>query len=407
MKRINTLIILLLFITNCFSQFDVNFKLCPGNQTACNAFSSPFTCGNGSIRTMYGAPKLINYTWDYSGTPRTDQVVKLTGTKAEVNGTKVDVDEGFEFEYIFKAYTRYLITVVVSGLKDNNGTNVIAGGEVIVGSQYSTQNTSGCSPDQFDFKKNNGTVAFSFTPTSYTPTTYQTIYTTTNVNVSKIKVRCKNTLDDTSPPISNSYLLVYSVYIQEGVTQSYDNLCDDRNITIGYDIDWDFANPPSGPYWAATRGGYYSTTVVSNVHISNGMYRIVSNNNVFLKPGFHGSVGDNGIIRATIGRCKDGEPLREATNQNSNDRRVDTNYYKKVVLYPNPARTVLNVMLKENVTIDQIFITDNLGRKIQTKTVKAAPDKITIDVSSLKNGVYFLSFMNKQSLETYKFIVNK
>ncbi|AEW02541.1 hypothetical protein A4D02_00860 [Niastella koreensis] len=413
MKKFNILIIFLLIITNCFSQFfDVNFKLCPGNQTACNAFISPFTCGNGSIQTMYGAPKLMNYTWDNSGTPTVNQVVKLTGTKSEVNGVKVDVDEGFEFEYIFKPNRNYLISVTVSGLKDNNGTNVIAGGEVILGSQYSTQNTNGCSPDQFDFQKNNGTVVLSFTPTSYSPTTYQANYITTNVNLSKVKVRCRNTLDPNppipnNPAVNNSYLLIYSVSIQEGTTQSTDNLCNDRNVTIGFDIDWDFANPPSGPYWAATMGSYYSTTVVSNIHISNGMYRIVSNNNIFLKPGFHGSVGTNGIIRASIGRCKDGEPLRVATNQNVNNRPIDSTFYNKVVLFPNPARTELNVLLKENIMINQIFVTDNLGRKIRTKTLKTTPNKITVDVSSLNNGVYFLSFMSKSSLQTYKFIVNK
>jgi len=71
------------------------------------------------------------------------------------------------------------MTIAASSYKDENGYYSGADLEVIVGSQYSSQNITGCDPDQFDFQKNNGTVIFRHNPRSAYPQDYAMYFNST------------------------------------------------------------------------------------------------------------------------------------------------------------------------------------------------------------------------------------
>jgi hypothetical protein len=62
-----------------------------------------------------------------------------------------------------------------------------------------------------------------------------------------------------------------------------------------------------------------------------------------------------------------------------------------VIVYPNPAKDVLNVLCSEQ-TVTQAQIVDLSGRLIKNFNVRPGENKV--DISSLKSGVYFI-FVNQ------------
>jgi hypothetical protein len=407
MKKYNNVVIAVFLVFGVFDVMaQVDFNYCPGDVTKCNAFYPQFACYTTSVKTMYGAPKLLNYTYERYGYEHTNQVVKLTGTKKTINGLRMDVDAGIEFEYIFAPNRSYIITISASGLKNETGSNVIARLEVILGSQSSTQYISGCDPDVFDFQKNNGTVVINAPINSYYPQNYTAYFRTGTANVSKVKIRCINTNDATwpeslaGPDINNSYALIYNVAIEP----NNENSCDNTDVYITRNIFVDYAHQPTDTY-PTIEGSFNSTTVTSHIDVKNGTYRILSNHNIYLKPGFHATLGVNGNIQAVIGRCDSGAPLRVATNPNTENKPNESHLINGSFVFPNPANDELNLILKEPMSISQEFVFDNLGRKVAIKVKKVDRNKLTLDVTSLKNGVYYLSIANKTSLKTYKFMV--
>ena len=406
-KNIIIAVFLVFGVLDVMGQID--FNSCPGDVTKCNAFYPSFTCGNYSVRTMYGAPKLLKYKYqDWNNNEFTKQVVKLTGTKKIINNLKEDVDEGFEFEYLFAPNKGYVITIEASAYRDDYGSNTLADYEVIVGSQYSSQNTSGCERDRFDFQKNNGTVVFKGPPRAYYPLPQTIYFQSGSANVSKVKIRSVNTAVGTPDESSTNYqyVLIYSVTIAEGSPPPNPggNLCEYNDTYITRGIVVDYATQPTWTY-PSIEGSYHSTTASSYINIKNGTYRILSNHNIYLKPGFHATVGVNGNIQAVIGRCDGGEPLRMETNPNTEDKPNEPDLNNGSLLFPNPAKDELNLILKEQMSITQKFVFDNLGRKVAVKVKKVDGNKLTLDVSSLKSGVYYLSIVNKTSTKTYKFMV--
>jgi hypothetical protein len=79
----------------------------------------------------------------------------------------------------------------------------------------------------------------------------------------------------------------------------------------------------------------------------------------------------------------------------------DYQYDNSIFVYPNPANTILNFKVKNDITIDTISVTDIAGKQIfkSTNTIDNA-----IDVSNLSSGVYFITFTSENNSVTKKFI---
>ena len=74
---------------------------------------------------------------------------------------------------------------------------------------------------------------------------------------------------------------------------------------------------------------------------------------------------------------------------------------KSIFIYPNPASSILNFIVKNDILISTITINDISGKEIY-KSGNAINN--SIDVSNLSSGVYFVTFKSDTSLVTKKFI---
>jgi hypothetical protein len=76
-----------------------------------------------------------------------------------------------------------------------------------------------------------------------------------------------------------------------------------------------------------------------------------------------------------------------------------------IKFWPNPASQTLSIMSVGN-NIQQVLISNSLGKQVYTTEYFLG--LITVDVSQLANGLYYLSALsNNQNLQTVKFVVAK
>lgn len=88
-----------------------------------------------------------------------------------------------------------------------------------------------------------------------------------------------------------------------------------------------------------------------------------------------------------------------STALNLNTR--DYDYDKSIFIYPNPAASVLNFEIKNNIVISAVSINDISGKEIYKNSNLISN---SIDISNLASGVYFVTFKSDDSLVTKKFI---
>lgn len=91
--------------------------------------------------------------------------------------------------------------------------------------------------------------------------------------------------------------------------------------------------------------------------------------------------------------------IANATNGLSLNTR-DNDFDNSIFIYPNPATSQLNFLVKNNSSIDDISINDISGKIIY----KSNTISNTIDVSNLSAGVYFVTFKSDRNSVTKKFI---
>jgi uncharacterized repeat protein (TIGR03803 family) len=106
---------------------------------------------------------------------------------------------------------------------------------------------------------------------------------------------------------------------------------------------------------------------------------------------YGGGVGNNGTV------FKLGGALSEVT---------EINIANEVVIYPNPASTILNLALRQaQGDKAELTITDLLGNVVKHQTIET--EKTTIDLTEFGNGVYFVSVKTNEGIITKKVVVNK
>lgn len=79
----------------------------------------------------------------------------------------------------------------------------------------------------------------------------------------------------------------------------------------------------------------------------------------------------------------------------------DREYDNSIFIYPNPATTILNFDVKNNVVISAITVNDITGKEIY-KSANSISN--SIDISNLSSGVYFVTFKSDNNSVTKKFI---
>jgi hypothetical protein len=96
-------------------------------------------------------------------------------------------------------------------------------------------------------------------------------------------------------------------------------------------------------------------------------------------------------VRATATDGSDvyGETTIAISNQSSSISDFDTNLF---AIYPNPVSEFINV---ESVNIDKVVICNMLGQKVLTTSINST--KVSINISNLNNGIYFITAYNNNN----------
>jgi len=100
--------------------------------------------------------------------------------------------------------------------------------------------------------------------------------------------------------------------------------------------------------------------------------------------------------------------LRESTNPDKTDNNTPTNV-AGIRVYPVPASNTLLISGISNLDRSTISIVDQSGRTVQ-KTQQYAPDpsgSVSLDVSGLSNGVYFITIQTTQATTTRKIVISR
>jgi len=82
------------------------------------------------------------------------------------------------------------------------------------------------------------------------------------------------------------------------------------------------------------------------------------------------------------------------------------NLLEGISLYPNPSNSIVNISVPNSIGLpDNITIYNNLGQLVQTITVSSQND-LSINASSLSNGIYFIKISKDNNKKTLRFIKN-
>lgn len=83
----------------------------------------------------------------------------------------------------------------------------------------------------------------------------------------------------------------------------------------------------------------------------------------------------------------------------------DENELSEISIAPNPASTVLQVILPKNITQGQIMVYDVLGRQIYQQALESN-NPVSIDVSKWSAGNYIINVVSGNRIHTQRFIKN-
>src|SRR5690606_901138 len=109
--------------------------------------------------------------------------------------------------------------------------------------------------------------------------------------------------------------------------------------------------------------------------------------------GFGGSANGNYIFtKESVGTVGLEEELSQKTILN---------------VYPNPAKDIVNVIFNANTNTNQISIIDITGKEVvkQQLNLGIGLNKTTVLLNNLNAGVYFLSIISENKIETQKLII--
>ena len=77
----------------------------------------------------------------------------------------------------------------------------------------------------------------------------------------------------------------------------------------------------------------------------------------------------------------------------------------QIIIYPNPSSGILNIDFNEPNNISLILITDLLGREVKKESMQLDKEA-QINVSELKEGIYFIRIETSKGIFNKKLIIN-
>jgi hypothetical protein len=99
-------------------------------------------------------------------------------------------------------------------------------------------------------------------------------------------------------------------------------------------------------------------------------------------------------------------PVTTNTTSTNIETLLKTNNYNPNVfkVYPNPVKNNLNISIDSGISIQSIIIHNPLGQLVKTLVTDEIDASLTIDVTDLKSGTYFIEINSNQGKTTKKFV---
>jgi len=102
-----------------------------------------------------------------------------------------------------------------------------------------------------------------------------------------------------------------------------------------------------------------------------------------------------------IGTIKDDDASSFAFSSNPANVISDN---RKINIYPNPVKDVLNISIPQGVDVYNIILMDVTGRVLKEISTAGSGQKISFSLSSFSNGNYILTLHSKRQHQSFKFV---
>ncbi len=139
--------------------------------------------------------------------------------------------------------------------------------------------------------------------------------------------------------------------------------------------------------------GCQYNNLLTSLYIKNGANESVNANHSNNINYVCADIFQIGAIQSRVG-------INCVVSSNCNLANQDFEFSDYFKIYPNPAKNILNIETKNDLTISSLSIYNTLGQLVQVIT---SPNK-TIDISELKTGNYFIKIVSDKGTSNSKFL---
>jgi hypothetical protein len=164
---------------------------------------------------------------------------------------------------------------------------------------------------------------------------------------------------------------------------------------------WQYNVPPGNPIFVSTNG--------NEICVTNNGLLFEGEVSIQVRPRYYcGSYGQWETWRITIVRCDgpgDGNPRSASTNTNSDTEKEEVSpiQVEGVLVFPNPARDLVNVISDQEINTITLF--DLNGKLLKSAEINS--NQYQLDVSNLVPSVYVIHLASKdgKTIETKRLVV--
>lgn len=146
------------------------------------------------------------------------------------------------------------------------------------------------------------------------------------------------------------------------------------------------------------------STSGSLVYQSGSIGTMRAGSSITLAQGFHANSGSQLRIYTNANPCQT-LPVNFNDDEISENRGRAENF-NKVKIFPNPGSDYINIEFSKVGIFESLYLTDNLGRRFLDKNI-GSNEQVILDVSNLDSGIYFVNFINNETLFTEKVLILK
>lgn len=137
-----------------------------------------------------------------------------------------------------------------------------------------------------------------------------------------------------------------------------------------------------------------NSIIASDINCESGSnVKFQAGNSIILESGFKVEAG--AIFSAKIENCDNSfgfKSAKKVSNDNLTDASIsnEIEVTKNILVYPNPFKNYLNIIINEEIKIKSISIIDNTGRIIFFQELNNISPLISLDVDFLNEGTYYV-----------------